>query len=904
MFDDCYLRLGRGCFASCTPLTVSLLSSLYALPACDESHLRVGVETSGTDQPWSNSLTVAPEQTIAAISAMLRQVMLATRGLDPAQIDTNGLPAGSRARVHLEALRELWTTHPAIVPADLQSLAHFLACEPGDALQPVAVIWNRHNPNLRPLEITVLERLERSHGGVEDDDPDVARLIGTRITAAAPLETVAGHIQRNLLEPAVTRLPADNSFAILSTRDSLTECEAATAIIQRWLADDQQLRPSDIGIMIPHAGDYSAYLGEVLASSGLHASGLPSAAPLRSIGAEAVLHFVQCRRRPAPAMALASLYSSPMMSWPATVGNLLARRVMEGDFAPVVASTLDHKASSLFTLIRSASPSSNAQFKEQLRRFSQLLNDDDVLRPAIQEARAQIARLVSAAGSAPDTAEPDWEKLIPIAANYQADSTERGPYYLGGIGMMLGHEAPTRRFRKLIVLGFNDGAYPTGPAGNPFFLDSEVDVIREKVGISLPSQASQLEAALTLFKRQIGAASEQLIVLLSERDRLGTALAPSSTLSLLARLVEGCEDPEEMVVPMTRGEGTIWDRLIFWRPAMEFKSAEQLPIPIHYDLGFDLLAMRKKEDGTPRPQSPSRLEKLLVSPLAWLLSELGASHLSWQPEKLDVMLRGSLAHEVFERLFQPGTDFPDDATIEALAPEILMDRIRQLAPFLQSATWMVERTALEAEIIKAARHWSMVLRSLGAEVVSNEFWLNGSLFEHPVHGKADCLLRLPNGQPIVVDYKKSSSGTRRQRLQKGWDLQVDLYRQMEVRTDAKSNEEVLHVAAALSAWNRPAAVAYHTLNDGNVLLNGADGLDNEHVEDIPGEIAANAMTLIKARFDALRAGRLETNSIGDEKFFTKSASLGTYALEDSPLVTAFMRADALPSVSVGDADDD
>ena len=116
---------------------------------------------------------------------------------------------------------------------------------------------------------------------------------------------------------------------------------------------------------------------------------------------------------------------------------------------------------------------------------------------------------------------------------------------------------------------------------------------------------------------------------------------------------------------------------------MEFKSAEQLPIPVHYDLGFDLLAMRKKDDGTPRPQSPSRLEKLLVSPLAWLLSELGASHLSWQPETLDVMLRGSLAHEVFERLFQPGTDFPDDATIDAISIAGPLDYARE-----QAASWL------------------------------------------------------------------------------------------------------------------------------------------------------------------------------------------------------------------------
>lgn len=904
MFDACYLRLGQGRFASCTPLTVSLVSSLYALPACDEPQLRAAVEASGAGQPWADSLAVAPDQTITAIGAMLRQVMLATRHLESAQIDTSGLPEGSRARLHLEALHDLWAAHLEILPADLRSLKHFLACEPSDALQPFFLVWSRDNLNLRPLEIAVLEKLERSSGHVGEDDPDVARLISARAIAAAPQTVLAGHIQRNLLEPAVSRLPADDSVALLSVRDSLTECEATVAIIQRWLAEDEQLVPSDIGIMIPNAGDYAAYLGDVLASSGLHASSLPSAPALRSIGAEAVLHFVQCRRRPAPAMALASLYCSPVMSWAATVGNLLARRVMEGDFAPTIAETLDDRAAALFTLIRSASPASNAQFKEQLRRFSQLLNSDEALRPAIQEARAQIGRLVSAAGSAPDAAEPDWEKLIPIAANYQASATERGPYYLGGVAVMLGHEAPTRRFRKLIVLGFNDGAYPTAPAGNPFFLDSEVALISEKVGIVLPSQASQLEAALTLFKGQIGVASEQLIILLAERDRLGSAVSPSSTLPLLARLVAGCEDPEDMVLPMTRGEGSIWDRLIAWQPAIEFKSPEQMPIPVHFELGFDLLAIRKKDDGTPRPQSPSRLEKLLVSPLAWLLGELGASHLSWQPETLDIMLRGSLAHEVFERLFQPGTDFPDDAAIKARVPEILMDRIRQQAPFLQSATWMVERSALEAEIIKAARHWSMVLRSLGAEVVGNEFWLNGALFEHPVHGKADCLLRLPNGQPIVVDYKKSSSGTRRQRLQKGWDLQVDLYRQMEVRTDEQSNDRVKQIALTLSSWNRAAAVAYHTLNDGNVLLNGADELDNEHIEGIPGEIAANAMALIKTRFEALRAGHLETNTAGDEKFFTKSASLGTYALEDSPLVTAFMRDDASPSVTVGDADND
>jgi hypothetical protein len=268
------------------------------------------------------------------------------------------------------------------------------------------------------------------------------------------------------------------------------------------------------------------------------------------------------------------------------------------------------------------------------------------------------------------------------------------------------------------------------------------------------------------------------------------------------------------------------------------------------------------------------------------------------------MLRGSLAHEVFERLFPPGKDHPSDEVIEEKVPELLLERIRAIAPFLQTSAWAVERNTLEAEITKSAKHWSMVLKSLNAEIVGNEFWLSGTLFEHPVHGKADCLLRLPDGQPIVVDYKKSSSGTRRQRLQKGWDLQVDLYRRMTVRIDERSHEAVVRIGETLNGWSKQPAVAYHTLNDGNVLLNGIEVFDSTDVELVAGDIAVNALALISARFDALKAGRLETNTTADAKFFQKAAALGTYALEDSPLITAFMRDDTAPSVTLPDELDD
>jgi hypothetical protein len=312
MFEDCYLRLGKGRFVSCTPLTVGLLASLYALPERAEVPLRTALEAARDGQPWSESLAVAPEQTASAVTAMLRQVMLATPDLDPARIEMSALSDGSRAKAHLGALVELWRAHPEVAPAELRKLGDLLSCGAADALQAMSVLRRADDPRHSPLQCAVLAHLEAHHGAIAHDDPDHQRLIGNRLVPAAPENTLLGHVQRRLLDPLGARCPDDGSLALLSIRDSLTETEAAAAIIQRWLANDVILSPADIAVIIPHGGDYALALAETFANAGLLTSSLPTVPERRNIGAEAVLHFLQCRRRPAPAMALASLYCSPV----------------------------------------------------------------------------------------------------------------------------------------------------------------------------------------------------------------------------------------------------------------------------------------------------------------------------------------------------------------------------------------------------------------------------------------------------------------------------------------------------------------------------------------------------------------------------------------------------------------
>jgi len=76
------------------------------------------------------------------------------------------------------------------------------------------------------------------------------------------------------------------------------------------------------------------------------------------------------------------------------------------------------------------------------------------------------------------------------------------------------------------------------------------------------------------------------------------------------------------------------------------------------------------------------LETLIVSPLAWVLEELGAKDRTWAPECLDVLVLGSIVHEVLEILFPKAAPIPDMAQIEAGADAALDTAIGIHAPFL------------------------------------------------------------------------------------------------------------------------------------------------------------------------------------------------------------------------------
>ena len=279
-------------------------------------------------------------------------------------------------------------------------------------------------------------------------------------------------------------------------------------------------------------------------------------------------------------------------------------------------------------------------------------------------------------------------------------------------------------------------------------------------------------------------------------------------------------------------------------------ASPEPPRALHVeDLQFerDLVALRVDEDGQPKPESPSSLETLMVSRLAWLLRRLEAEPLEWAPEAANPALLGTVAHEVFEGLFAPGVDLPTREEIPERVEAALDDVLKRIAPFLRASQWTVERRHFTAQTIKAAQAWRDTIEQLGAEVVAAEEWLAGRWSDIAVHGQTDLILGLPGNRLLVVDYKRSSSRKRLTQMQKGFDSQASLYRAM-LASGGPKNHDKTELAARLRAAAET-GIVYYLMNDQVALsdsaLPGATAIPTWRTVD--GDIAGQALALIERR---------------------------------------------------------
>lgn len=799
-----------------------------------------------SDPVWCDSLANAPIETISSVTAALEDLVFATPDLKIP--DVGSLPE-SRAKRHLLALVGLWRELGDALPEGLAPVRHVLNLPHGCFLTPTPVVEGSLDP-LAPRSLVALyARLKGEFGSISAPPGDRVASVGSRLHA----------LQGGIASNQITAGPIDSSLAFHGMRDPAACADFAAAHARALIDAGTPARE----IAVLSAGS-SHQIARAFSAQGIPLSGLPADLPKRDVIGETALHLALAKRPPTPAMVLASLVLSPLMPWSAQTGRDLAESLMGGDFrGGILTPNSAHKA--LWDDIH-ASASSLAQLRFLLDRICDQITEGE-------RVRARLA-------VPPGDGSPDWEVIlrgIQVMPPANPDPSRN----LEGVSLWLAHESPWRPCRHLIVSDFTDGLYPTRPHANSMFLDSEISMIRETTSLALSGRAESLAQGLAILDHQLQATSESITFLIPWRDLSGARLQPSSGLSLVARSIHGIDEASDLITDLSRVAPSDWPIPHHHLPPLP--TQPDLPEALDFP-SQDLLSLRRSDDGAAKPQSPSRLEILLVSPLAWLLAEVGAEDMSWSAEELDVMAKGNIAHDVFEHIFLKDQPIPDPETLAAAVAEVYDRALTRHAGYMRSPSWEMERRGLEREILHAALRWRDHLLALNAKIVGNEIWLSGEALGIQLHGKADVILELPDGTLLVVDHKKSSTSGRRKRMEAAWDLQAGLYRDMISRPLRRENDGMDPLIG------RKIAVAYHLMNDGGFLTSGLALSEGSPARDMGDAVSDSAVEKLTARLAELGAGRVVLNTSLDESFFKKEAGFTPYALTGgSALVTAFIR---------------
>jgi hypothetical protein len=864
------------------PVTSELLSETYLVPKPVEWDSAAFVDAS--DHPWADSFQVDPEGVVRAVDKALRELIHALPHSGPDSVDFSCLPDG-RARRHLSALLSVWQQR-GTVPEELHPLRHILKAKSSDAVVPLQLLPVQPDPFATATE-TAVEALLLAHHGPA---PEAAFSAWQERQSKGAPNGALGAIQRDLLG-GVSASGPDARLRFHVLRDSLHEARFAAALSRRLLESGQADRQSDIAVLAVDDATSRYHLAEAFSAQGLRLTGFEGPAR-RDLAAETARLALEVLRAPAPVMALASLATLPLMPWATANGAAMARDLMLGRHARKVGERLEGPAAEVWENLTTGART-GAQLVFKLTHLAERLQPILGNEAALTEARAALLQIAAAAQGA---SAPDWTTLARMTGA-QGRIASDGFRHLDGISLFTEAEMPWRGCRHLIVTGFAGGHYPQRAATSPFFVDSERAELHRTLGLFLRGAREALARGIAMFQRQLSAASESITFLSPRFDGHGKRLAAPLTQSLIARhLGVATEDLATDPADLEGDAATVSMTIV---PTIE-RAVPSLPVEGIIDLHRDLLALRKADDGRPLPQSPSRLETLLISPLSWLLAELDAEDLPWKSESLDVLLKGTLAHHVLEQVFPAKSPLPEPNKLPSLVITHFDEGVRKNAPFLLAPEWQMEHDGLLRDCLRAAEIWRSIIEEEGAEIIANEVTLSGEAHGIVIRGRADTVLRLPDDQIIIIDHKKSSSWARRERMQAGWDLQVALYRDMLLRPTADASPEVEGVGG------KEVAVAYHTLNDGTVLRSGARARNggSPRVEDLAGAISDRSIALLQERLAQVGAGRLHLNGSEDENFLKKEAKITPYGFGNSPLIRALLVEGRTIGSGVDEAEDE
>ena len=656
----------------------------------------------------------------------------------------------------------------------------------------------------------------------------------------------------------------------LTCRDAAEEAEATAVLVQH--AINSGTAPEHIAIAVPRGTEHGLWLGHYLQRAGITVSNLRPAANQFDWQTALLQNLLAHRADPQVRMAMQSVLINPLMPWPAATGYRLAKKYANYEaldnepesrqgFIDLLLQDPDEiqTAASLISWLNTISDGLNYRGVIGLgkKRFKQLLQ--------------QTERLL-ALYSQPSFSEQQLQSVLPhLNVGSMTLNGERTRYLNAVLVVEEGEPLPVN-VQQLYVLGFNNGHYQYQPAYTGALSRQQWD----DLALPIPTQAAEQQRWQQGFKQLLSRATNKLVFLRALADAEGKRLDPSDTLIDMAL----CYCPADKLAPESL-EQPLANRADIWADIKPTRSATpQLSNTL--ELGQPLLGQFKTRGDNARPESPSSLEKMMLSPLAWLLSRLRIEPEQWEVATQSPALAGIIAHQVFETYHPHQHDEWSEKVVESWFEQA----VTQHAPFLHSDQCSTEKQQLRNSVIKALAALHEWRQQEGWEIIASEQSLSGTISNFDglaVAGNADAILKNINGDVLILDYKNSKHKNRLTQLQKGYELQTRLYRELYGKQSDAAGGMV--------------DSAYYALKDQTLVaakpVNRSTKLNTVH----PGDISlaeqsesAFAEQRLKDVLHQLQNGTIELNKAKDVGDWKKKG-LSVYTLKDNRLVQRFTLAD-------------
>ncbi|MFK5892832.1 MAG: PD-(D/E)XK nuclease family protein [Pseudomonadota bacterium] len=855
------------------------LSELWLVPTINDNFEQILTEQIFATPKafWAKSFKVDPIGSLSLVESSLRIILSA---LPLSQSLNLLIDDSTRVGRYYNDLVMLYNSMKHCRPREQLMAKAWLNISDLPSIEPVELICA---PDLLFLEIWQKELVDKllSLSTVNEDTIVITSALTEIYRPNIDLNTDILFLSEHLFSDSYLNSIDPKNIHWLTCRDSLQEVEVVVGMLKEAL--DTGIKPSEIAVIVPNDPDIGTTLISLMNYVGILSSNKNTVEHVYQWELQLIkdcLIFFQELRLYGDAyapMSLTAILTNPLMPWSKYTSQKYADLCFKGAFRkPLSELNFPEVDSTILKVLCSDSNSEwdiwlesiigYLQFPKDARYSSKTRCLDSIYELKQYQTKIQQVDFNQQLTLLINQIQP---KHLPI------ENEKRGELR-NGILVFDETEVLLTPIKHLFVLGFNEGCYEVTPSMPGVFTKSNWHDLAMLADLQFDRTSDKQDYLQALLKNNLSKATHSITVLLSEQSFDGSKINPSATLLDMAL----CFQPVTNVMPevLLKSVKSSDINLPFFT-VKKVPAVPQYQIPMAFrdiELNQDLIKINIDKEGNQRTESPSSLNDMLVSPLAWFLNRQGLTSKGWEVQELSVALQGTIAHKVFELQFANKSKLSID-DYEALFKEAITIE----APFLLTSFWRIERLQLQNEIQIALIPFVEWCRFQEWRIKNTELELLGSLWGLPLRGFADAIFK-NNKSILIIDYKKSKSDKRLKMLNEGFDLQTSIYREL---FQQMTNTNVMNIKSG-----------YYTLNDRKLLVDNIPYSNGIGIEQLQPNVklieqSKNAIDKIKARIEELRKGKIVLNSDIDKNKWNNLGITVEYTFNKHPLVKYFMRSE-------------